>query len=479
MIPGMPRVMNAQQALFLTENGSYRVNLVYLGAFLIFYNSWTSSESWIGFVFCIIYYAICELVIAALAIIVFCAALYSYSQMDGGAQNVDTGKLFKFKNSELEKLYKNRTMPIETWIEAYFAGEVDLGEGVDMHDDILSHRKKYFRFNFTPNHLRFFLQKFLVQTFNHSKLWDFNDVSTTYNIGNDFYNAFLGDAMVYTSAIFNNHDETLEQAQTNKMNLVGQKIKLKHGEEHLDIGCGWGTFVIHCAREFGTNSMGITIAQEQINFGKERAKQNTDWSAGSDDALKRIDLQFMDYRDLPTTKKYDKITALEMAEHVGVKNYQAFLKQIYNLLKDDGLFYIQVCGLRPSWQFEDFVWALFMGKYIFPAADASCPSSWVMMELEQAGFEIHSYENVSIHYVKTIFLWYKNFLSNYDKMRDIYGERLCRIWIVFLAWSTLIGSEGSSACFQYVCHKNLPEYDRGPWLGNDSANYLLRGHYGQ
>jgi cyclopropane fatty-acyl-phospholipid synthase-like methyltransferase len=469
--------MNAQQVLFLAENGSYRVNLLYLGGFFIFYNSWTASESMIGFIFYLIYYAICELLIALLALGIFCAALFSYSQMDGGAQSVDTGKLFRIKNSELDREFKNRKMPMETWIEAYFAGEIDLGEGVDMHDDILIHRKKYFRFNFTKGHLRFFLQKFLVQITNHSKLWDFNDVSTTYNIGNDFYQSFLGDAMVYTSAIFDNDDESLEDAQTNKMNLVGQKIKLKAGEDHLDIGCGWGTFVIHCAREFGTNSMGITIAQEQINFGKDRSKESTRWSAQSDDALNRINLQFMDYRDLPRDRKWDKITALEMAEHVGVKNYKAFLKQIYSMLKDDGMFYIQVCGLRPSWQFEDFVWGLFMGKYIFPAADASCPSSWVMGQLEQAGFEIHSYENVSIHYVKTIYLWYRNFMNNYDTMKEIYGEKLCRIWVVFLAWSTLIGSEGSSACFQFVCHKNLPEYNRRQWLGNDAANYILRNFY--
>lgn len=471
--------MNAQQLLFLTENGSYRVNMIYLGIALLAYNSWTASESWLGLIFYLVYYLICELLIVALALFCFTAGLYTMSQMDGGPASVDTGKLWTFKNAELEREFKNRKMPIETWIEAYFAGEVDLGEGVDMHDDILRNRKKYFRFNFTKSHLRFFLQKFLVQTFMHSQMWDFMDVSTTYNIGNDFYNSFLGNAMVYTSAIFNDENESLEDGQKNKMNLVGQKIRMQPGERHLDIGCGWGTFVIHCAREFGTQSMGITIAQEQINYGKERTKENSKWGAGSDEAAARVNLQFMDYRDLPRDKKFDKITALEMAEHVGVKNYQAFLKQIYGMLEDDGLFYIQVCGFRPSWQFEDFIWALFMGKYIFPAADASCPSSWVMTQLEQAGFEVHSYENVSIHYVRTIYLWYRNFMENFDDMKNIYGERLCRIWVVFLAWSTLIGSEGTSACFQFVCHKNLPQYDRTQWLGNDLANYMLRNIYGK
>jgi cyclopropane fatty-acyl-phospholipid synthase-like methyltransferase len=295
-------------------------------------------------------------------------------------------------------------MPMETFIEAFFDEKINLKEGVDMHEMLRKHRKELFKFCFTPNHAKFFLSKFLVQAVMHTKLYDFDDVSTTYNLGNDFYNAFLGDSMVYTSAIFQDKEasETLEQAQVNKFDIVAKKIELKPGEKHIDIGCGWGGFVIHCAREYGTDSLGITIAKEQISWGRDWVKEG---KAG--DAADRTRLELMDYRDIPD-EKYDKITCLEMAEHVGVKNFQTFMRQINGLLKDDGLFYLQICGLRPTWHFEDLVWGMFMAKYIFPAADASCPISWVTTQLEQAGLEIHSVENVSVHYTETIYSGYVN-----------------------------------------------------------------------
>jgi len=173
-------------------------------------------------------------------------------------------------------------------------------------------------------------------------------------------------------------------------------------------------------------------------------------------------------------EKYDKITCLEMAEHVGVKNFQKFMRQVKGLMTDEGLFYLQICGLRPSWQFEDLVWGLFMAKYIFPAADASCPISWVTCELEQAGFEIHSVENVSTHYVETIHRWYFNWLTNEKEMVDKYGERLFRIWNVFLSWSVIIGNQGTSQCYQIVANKNLSEYNRRQWMGRDLANDYIR-----
>jgi len=361
-------------------------------------------------------------------------------------------------------------MPIETWIEAFFDAKINLKDGVDLHDMFREHRKDLFKFCFTQNHIKFFLSKFLIQAIMHTKWWDFEDVSTTYNLGNDFYHAFLGDSMVYTSAIFDDKEgsESLEKAQENKMNIVARKINLKPGDKHLDIGCGWGTFVMHCAREYGTDSFGITIAKEQVSYAQDSIKKG---KAGNDHDRAKVEL--MDYRDIPQSQ-YDKITCLEMAEHVGVKNFQKFMRQVKGLLKDDGLFYLQICGLRPTWHFEDFVWGLFMARYIFPAADASCPISWVTTQLEQAGFEVHSVENVSVHYTKTIHDWYLNWKRNEKEMVEKYKLRLYRIWLTFLGWSILVGEQGTSQCYQIVSNKNLNDYDRSIWRGEDLANYFLR-----
>jgi len=198
--------------------------------------------------------------------------------------------------------------------------------------------------------------------------------------------------------------------------------------------------------------------------------------------LKKLDngkakarVELMDYREIPH-ELYDKITCLEMAEHVGVKNFQKFMRQVNGLLKDDGLFYLQICGLRPTWHFEDFVWGLFMARYIFPAADASCPISWVTTQMEQAGFEIHSVENISVHYTKTIHDWYLNFKNKEKEMVEKYTSKMYRIWLLFLAWSVLIGEQGTSQCYQIVANKNRNEYDRKVWRGNDLSNHLLKLH---
>ena len=299
-----------------------------------------------------------------------------------------------------------------------------------------------------------------MQTLNHSKLEDNKDVTSTYNLGNDFYNWFLGPSMVYTCATFNNtSDETLEEAQRNKIDLVCKKIDLHENETHLDIGCGWGTFVAHAAQHYGSDSLGITISKEQIDWGNKRI---ADLPA---DARNRAKVELMDYRDIPKNRKWNKITCLEMAEHVGVKNFQKFCRQLHGILEDDGALYIQMCGLRPSWQFEDLVWGLFMAKYIFPGADSSCPLGWVCQQLEKAGFEVRMAETVTYHYGVTIKRWYDNWVKNKAAIVKAYGQKQWRLYYLFLGWSVLIAEQGTSACYQIVAHKNLNTYDRSRAIG--------------
>jgi len=173
----------------------------------------------------------------------------------------------------------------------------------------------------------------------------------------------------------------------------------------------------------------------------------------------RVKVLVDDYRNLPA-KKYDKITCLEMAEHVGIKNFQKFLLQVRSMLKDDGIFYLQIAGLRRSWQFEDLVWGLFMAKYIFPGADASLPPAAMLKPAEEVGWETFSVENVSQHYGWTIRRWHDNWLSNKADVIAAYGERWFRLWHIFLAWSTKIADQGNASCYQVVFNKNIDAFDR-------------------
>ena len=154
-----------------------------------------------------------------------------------------------------------------------------------------------------------------------------------------------------------------------------------------------------------------------------------------------------------------------MAELVGVKYFRRFMKQIYGLLADDGLFYLQIAGLKAGIHIESLVWGLFMSKYIFPGADASMPLSFVVKNLEKAGFEIHSVENVGIHYSITIDRWYDNWMRNQADVEAKYGQFWFRLWQVFLGWSVHIAKQGNSTCFQIVCNKNQETFDRYRWVG--------------
>jgi cyclopropane fatty-acyl-phospholipid synthase-like methyltransferase len=143
-----------------------------------------------------------------------------------------------------------------------------------------------------------------------------------------------------------------------------------------------------------------------------------------------------------------------MAEHVGIRNFQKFLLQVRNMLEDDGIFYLQIAGLRRAWQYEDLVWGLFMSKYIFPGADASCPLGFVVSQLERAAFEVHRVENCGSHYAVTLEKWYQNWKRNEAAVVAKYGERWFRLWLMFLGWSAIIAAQGTSTVFMITATKN-------------------------
>jgi len=282
-------------------------------------------------------------------------------------------------------------------------------------------------------------------------LLDEEQVRDHYDRGDDFYGWFLGPRMIYTSGIISdiNSEESLEQLQDNKMAIVCEKIGVKKGEKMLDIGCGWGTLSKFASVNYGAHVTGVTLGRNQTAWGNNGLRR-----AGVEEDQSRI--LCMDYREIPVpTGGYDKITCLEMAEHVGVRHLGGFFRQVYDMLEDDGVFFLQIAGLRKAWQFEDFTWGLFMNKYVFPGADASTPLGFVIDTLEGAGFEVKMVDTIGVHYSATLWRWYRNWLGNKDKVNAKYGARWYRIWEYFLAYSTITSRQGSATCFQITCVKNL------------------------
>jgi cyclopropane fatty-acyl-phospholipid synthase-like methyltransferase len=362
-----------------------------------------------------------------------------------------------FNDRKLALRYSHKPIPMSVLYEAYFDGDIDIPGDIY---ELLRNRNAFVNYSITKEHLKWAVTNFVPEVVIHSKDQDRRIVREHYDRGNDFFGWFLGERMVYTSGFFENPGQTLEQSQDNKMNLVCKKLQLEAGERLLDIGCGWGTLTRHAAVNYGVDATGVTIAERQTEFGNGRIRE-----AGVQDRARII---CSDYRDIPR-QKFDKIVSLEMVEHVGVKNLVSFYEQVNDLLTDKGLFLLQWTGLRRGLRPEDLIWGLFMNKYVFPGADASlCPSA-MLKAMEKAGWEMHSVENISIHYGITIKRWHDNWLSNKEAVVQAYGERWFRIWHMFLAWSTIIAEQGNAACFQVVLNKNLDQYDRMRWINRKAT----------
>ncbi|PVH17818.1 uncharacterized protein CXQ87_000716 [Candidozyma duobushaemuli] len=368
----------------------------------------------------------------------------------------------EFHTPELKAKYidsnggKGTKIPMETFHELYFEGKVSFkGDALD----IMEYRHDWANFRFTLSLYRFFLLGMIPEVIMHSQSQDEEQVRDHYDRGDDFYTWFLGPRMIYTSGLISDitKEESLEELQDNKLNVVASKIQLQKNDHVLDLGCGWGTWAAFGSSQFGSKITGITLGKNQTKWGNQLL---SDYGVSPDQSR----IVCCDYRDAPKSEKpsgkYDKITCLEMAEHVGIRRFGAFLAQVYDSLEDDGLFFLQYAGLRKSWQYEDLVWGLFMNKYIFPGADASTPVAFVVGALENAGFEIVSVENVGVSYSATLWRWYRNWMGNKDNVINKYGIKWFRIWEYFLSSSTITARQGGAACFQFVLRKNLNSYHR-------------------
>ncbi|RKP32150.1 S-adenosyl-L-methionine-dependent methyltransferase [Metschnikowia bicuspidata] len=372
------------------------------------------------------------------------------------------GHYLEFHTEELKQKYvlsnngQGMKIPMETFHELYFDSKVSFKSDCL---DIMEYRHDWCTFRFTTSLFKFFLFGMIPEVILHSKSQDEEQVRDHYDRGDDFYTWFLGPRMIYTSGCISDitREETLEELQDNKLNVVASKLQLTKGDYLLDLGCGWGTWATFSSSQFGAKVTGVTLGKNQTKWGTSLLKKY-----GVEPEQSRI--VCCDYRDTPQSEKpngkYDKITCLEMAEHVGIRRFRAFLNQVYEALEDDGIFFLQYAGLRKSWQYEDLVWGLFMNKYIFPGADASTPVAFVVSALESAGFEIVTCDNIGVSYSATLWRWYRNWMGNKDKVVNKYGIKWFKIWEYFLASSTITSRQSGASCYQFVLRKNLNSYHR-------------------
>merc|ERR1719230_2401389 len=250
----------------------------------------------------------------------------------------ETTKYLEFKSASLQKRWGKNKIPMHILVEEFLADNIAF-KG-DCYDILSDHREEFIDWRPNWDLIQFILAQILPISSSSFKsiAATAHEIADHYDRGNDFFNAFLGPMMIYTSAFYHNMDQTLEQAQTNKLNMLCEKVRLKPGMTFLDIGCGWGTLVRHAAKHFGAKAHGVTLSAEGAAWCRERAAK---------DGLTEEQCEILncDYREIPAERKFDAISAVEMAEHVGIANFGLFLGNVRNMLEDDGIFYMQVAGL--------------------------------------------------------------------------------------------------------------------------------------
>ena len=157
------------------------------------------------------------------------------------------------------------------------------------------------------------------------------EVSSHYDIGNDFYKMWLDETMSYSCGYFKHPEDTLYQAQVQKVERILEKLYLKEGMTLCDIGCGWGYLLIEAAKKYGIKGVGITLSKEQKKKFEERIKENH--------LEDQLEVRLMDYRDLPESGfKFDRVVSVGMLEHVGRDNYELFMKSVKSIMNPGGLF---------------------------------------------------------------------------------------------------------------------------------------------
>lgn len=285
----------------------------------------------------------------------------------------------------------------------------------------------------------------------HSTARDRAAISHHYDLSNDFYALILDPHMAYSCAYFTSDEPgyTLEDAQRDKLDLVCRKLGLdtaEPGHRHLDIGCGWGSLSLHAAERYGVRVVGVTIAAEQKAFIDQRIAER---------GLEHlVEIRLQDYRDVPD-EGYDTVSSIEMAEHVGAKNYPLFTGGIHRLLRPGGRAVVQQMSrtTRPGG-------GPFIEAFIAPDMHMR-PVGETVDLFERAGLEVRDVHSLREHYAWTVDAWYATFEANWDKVVAMVGEEVARVWRLYLVGGALAFEEGRMGVHQILVVKPAPDRSSG------------------
>jgi cyclopropane-fatty-acyl-phospholipid synthase len=266
-----------------------------------------------------------------------------------------------------------------------------------------------------------------------------------YDVGNPFYELFLDPEMQYSCAYFTDWDNTLEQAQRDKLEMICRKLRLKPGDRLLDIGCGWGGLICYAAAHYGVTAHGVTLSDAQIDLARKRIK---DRGLGA-----RVTAEIRDYAELDG--HYDKIASIGMYEHIGIANIGKYFGKVRSLLAPDGLFLnhaISRRAKRKRRRFSARAEQRALQKYIFPGGELD-DIGHTVQAMEQTGFEVHDVEGWRDHYALTTKFWCERLTERREEAIALVGEETYRIWVAYLAGCSLAFSRGTARIYQTLASK--------------------------
>ncbi|WP_300386269.1 cyclopropane-fatty-acyl-phospholipid synthase family protein [uncultured Nocardioides sp.] len=265
----------------------------------------------------------------------------------------------------------------------------------------------------------------------HSKLRDRSAISFHYDLSNEFYELILEPQMAYSCGYHSSPEQSLEDAQRAKLDLVCTKLGLEPGMRMLDVGCGWGSLSLHAAEHYGAQVTGVTIAAEQKRFIDARIAER-----GLSD---RVEIRLQDYRDAvpPAGREYDAVGSLEMGEHVGQKNYPTYAQVLHDAVRPGGRVLVQQMSRSGRWPGG----GPFIQSFIAPDMHMR-PIGETVALLESGGLEVRDVHAMREHYVLTVAGWLERFRSNRDRLVALMGEEVYRVWELYLVGGSMSFRDG-------------------------------------
>ncbi|GAB3944998.1 class I SAM-dependent methyltransferase [Micromonospora vulcania] len=299
--------------------------------------------------------------------------------------------------------------------------------------------------------------KRVVNGLRHSRVRDSTAISHHYDVSNAFYEKVLGPSMTYTCAVFRSPEDTLEQAQASKYDLVANKLALKPGMRLLDVGCGWGGMVRHAAREYGVKALGVTLSKAQAQWAQAAIER--------EGLTELAEVRHLDYRDAPM-EQFDAISSIGLTEHIGVRNYPAYFGALRDRLRPDARLLnhtITRANNRAPHRSGAFI-----DRYVFPDGELAGPGR-LISEVHDVGLEVHHEENLRQHYALTLAAWCRNLVDNWDFCVSEVGAGTARVWGLYMAGSRMAFERNEIQLHQVLATRTGPKGEssyplRPDWL---------------